>query len=232
MIGIPRITRHQKKVAVLIPAWNEADIVDRTILAVRTLDVVSEIIVIDDCSTDETYRISLESGARVVRHRTNHGKGAALYSGILSTDADVVVFLDADMGETAVEIEKLIRPVLEDRCDMTIGCLPRPMRGGFGLVKGFARRGIRKLGGIELRAPLSGQRACNRRVLDAIGRLGHGYGVEVAMTIDAARRGMRLLEVEVQMKNREYGRNLRGFLHRGKQFVQIARVLLSRAGER
>ena len=138
------------------------------------------------------------------------------------------MFLDADMGETAVEIEKLIKPIVENRCDMTIGRLPRPMRGGFGLVKGFARRGIRYLGGIDVEAPLSGQRACNRRAIDAIGSLGHGYGVEVAMTIDAARGGMRLLEVEVDMKNREYGRDLRGFLHRGRQLMQIARVLLNR----
>jgi hypothetical protein len=151
-----------------------------------------------------------------------------LYSGILTTDADVVVFLDADMCETAVEMRKLLRPVMENRCDMSIGQLPRPMRGGFGVVKGFARNGIRKLGGIETTAPLSGQRACNRRALDAIGTLGEGYGVEVAMTIDAARKGIRLLEVEVDMKNREYGRDLRGFWHRGKQFVQIARVLYNR----
>lgn len=216
------------KVAVLIPAWNEADRIDQTILAVRTLPQVNEIIVIDDGSEDETYRISLEAGARVIRHSTNYGKGAALYSGILATQADVVVFLDADMGETAVEISKLLQPILENRCDMTIGRLPRPLRGGFGLVKGFARKGVLRLGGVDIEAPLSGQRALNRRVLDAIGRLGNGYGVEVAMTIDAARKGMRLLEVEVEMKNREYGRDLRGFLHRGKQFVQIARVLFSR----
>ena len=217
------------RVSVLIPAWNEADRIDQTILAVRTLPNIHDIIVIDDGSTDETYRVSMEAGARVIRHRTNHGKGAALYSGILATtNSEVVVFLDADMGETAVEIEKLIKPIVENRCDMTIGRLPRPMRGGFGLVKGFARRGIRYLGGIDVEAPLSGQRACNRRALDAIGSLGHGYGVEVAMTIDAARGGMRLLEVEVDMKNREYGRDLRGFLHRGRQLMQIARVLLNR----
>ncbi|MGB8954227.1 MAG: glycosyltransferase family 2 protein [Tumebacillaceae bacterium] len=217
------------RVSVLIPAWNEADRIDQTILAVRTLPNIHDIIVIDDGSTDETYRVSLEAGARVIRHRTNHGKGAALYSGILAaTDSDVVVFLDADMGETAVEIEKLIKPIVESRCDMTIGRLPRPLRGGFGLVKGFARRGIRYLGGIDVEAPLSGQRACNRRALDVIGSLGHGYGVEVGMTIDAARGGMRLLEVEVDMKNREYGRDLRGFLHRGRQLMQIARVLLNR----
>lgn len=216
------------RVSVLIPAWNEADRIDQTILAVRTLPEVDEIIVIDDGSTDETYRVAMEAGARVVRHFTNYGKGAAMYSGILSTDSDVVVFLDADMCETAVEVRKLLRPVLEDRCDMSIGCLPRPTRGGFGLVKGFARGGIRRLGGIELAAPLSGQRACNRRALDAIGSLGEGYGVEVAMTIDAARGGIRLLEVEVDMKNREYGRDLRGFWHRGKQLIHIARVLYSR----
>ena len=217
------------RVSVLIPAWNEADRIGQTILAVRALPNIHEIIVIDDGSSDETYRVSMEAGARVIRHRTNHGKGAALYSGILAApSSDVVVFLDADMGETAVEIEKLIKPIVENRCDMTIGRLPRPMRGGFGLVKGFARRGIRYLGGIDVEAPLSGQRACNRRALDAIGSLGHGYGVEVAMTIDAARGGMRLLEVEVVMKNREYGRDLRGFLHRGRQLMQIARVLLNR----
>ncbi|WP_172844431.1 glycosyltransferase family 2 protein [Tumebacillus algifaecis] len=216
------------KVCVLIPAWNEADRIDQTILAVRTLDIVDEIWVIDDGSTDDTYRVSMEAGARVIRHSTNYGKGAALYSGMLVADADIVVFLDADLCETAVECEKLIRPLLEDRCDMTIGQLPKPLKGGFGLVKNFARGGIRKLGGIEVQAPLSGQRALNRRVLDAIGNLGSGYGVEVGMTIDAARKGMRLLEVEVNMKNREYGRDLRGFVHRGKQLIQIARVLLSR----
>ncbi|TCP59609.1 glycosyl transferase family 2 [Tumebacillus sp. BK434] len=216
------------KVSVLIPAWNEADRIDQTILAVRTLDSVEEIIVIDDGSTDETYRIALEAGARVIRHSTNYGKGAALYSGLLVADADIYVFLDADMCETAVEIEKLIRPILENRCDLTIGRLPKPLKGGFGLVKNFARGGIRRLCGVDMQAPLSGQRALNRSVLDAIGNLGDGYGVEVGMTIDAARGGMRILEVEVDMKNREYGRNLRGFLHRGKQFVQIARVLLNR----
>jgi len=217
------------KVSVLIPAWNEADRIDGTIRAVRAIPGLHEIIVIDDGSTDDTYRVSLEAGARVVRHTTNYGKGAALYSGILAArEAEVIVFLDADMGETAVEVEKLMRPILEHRCDMTIGRLPRPSRGGFGLVKGMARRGIRLLGGIDLEAPLSGQRALNRRALGAIGSLGSGYGVEVAMTIDAARHGMRLLEVEVEMKHREYGRNLRGFLHRGKQMLQIARVLLNR----
>ncbi|ARU63223.1 glycosyl transferase [Tumebacillus avium] len=216
------------KVSVLIPAWNEADRIDQTILAVRTLDIVDEIVVIDDGSTDDTYRISLEAGARVIRHSTNYGKGAALYSGLLVAEADIYVFLDADMCETAVEIEKLIRPLLQNRCDMTIGRLPKPLKGGFGLVKNFARGGIRRLGGVDMQAPLSGQRALNRSVLDAIGNLGDGYGVEVGMTIDAARGGMRILEVEVDMKNREYGRDLRGFLHRGKQFLQIARVLLNR----
>jgi glycosyltransferase involved in cell wall biosynthesis len=215
-------------VCVLIPAWNEADRIEQTILAARSLEQVEEVIVIDDGSTDETYRVSLQAGARVIRHTTNYGKGAALYSGILATSADVVVFLDADMADTAVEVAKLVRPILENRCDMTIGVLPRPLKGGFGIVKRVARSGIRKLGGVQLQAPLSGQRALNRRVLDAIGPLGDGYGVEVAMTIDAARKGMRLLEVEVDMKNREYGRNLRGFLHRGQQLVQIARVLYSR----
>lgn len=216
------------KVSVLIPAWNEADRIDQTILAVRTLDIVDEIVVIDDGSTDDTYRISLEAGARVIRHSTNYGKGAALYSGLLVAEADIYVFLDADMCETAVEIEKLIRPLLQNRCDMTIGRLPKPLKGGFGLVKNFARGGIKRLGGVDMQAPLSGQRALNRSVLDAIGNLGDGYGVEVGMTIDAARGGMRILEVEVDMKNREYGRDLRGFLHRGKQFLQIARVLLNR----
>jgi len=221
--------RTTKTVSVLIPAWNEADRIVQTIRAARRVAEVDEVIVIDDGSRDETYRLSLEAGARVVRHTTNYGKGAALYSGILSAQqADVVVFLDADMGETATEIRKLLRPILENRCDMTIGRLPRPLKGGFGLVKGLARKGIRRLAGVDIEAPLSGQRALNRRALDAIGSLSYGYGVEVAMTIDAARRGMRLLEVEVEMRHREYGRDLRGFLHRGKQFVQIARVLVSR----
>jgi hypothetical protein len=98
---------------------------------------------------------------------------------------------------------------------------------GFGLVKGLARWGIERLTSFTPEAPLSGQRALSKSLISQL-HLQDGYGVEVAMTIDAILHGYRVLEVPVQMNNREYGRSLAGFLHRGRQFLHVALAIMQR----
>jgi glycosyltransferase involved in cell wall biosynthesis len=101
--------------------------------------------------------------------------------------------------------------------------------GGFGLVVGLARWGVRRLTGRTLAAPLSGQRAMRRQVWERVGGPEGGFGAETGFDIDALRAGFRVLEVPTAMAHAATGRDLRGFLHRGRQFVAVARVLVRRA---
>ncbi|KNZ70748.1 family 2 glycosyl transferase [Thermincola ferriacetica] len=219
----------RKKVSVLIPAYNEAKYIFQTVAAVKKIPEVDEVFVIDDASTDNTSELAKKAGAEVLTLRENHGKGGALNKGIALATGDVIALIDGDVGETASEVRKLIMPVIEGKADMTIARFPKAKKkGGFGLVKGLARNGIKLLTGLEMAAPLSGQRAMTREVIRAIGRFSSGYGVEVGLTIDIARKGYKILEVDVNMTHAETGRDLRGFMHRGKQFMHVSKVLARR----
>ncbi len=219
----------QNKVSILIPAHNEEKYIAETIAAVSKLPEVNEIIVVDDASVDDTARLAVAAGALVISLPENLGKGGALNKGLSSVDGDIIALVDGDLGATAREISRLIAPVLAGEVDMTIAKFPRARKkGGFGLVKGLARKGIKFFTGIEVLAPLSGQRVMKRKVIEALGGFESGYGVEVGMTIDVIRKGFSIREVEVNMTHAETGRDLRGFLHRGKQFAHVARVLARR----
>jgi hypothetical protein len=126
----------------------------------------------------------------------------------------------------AGEAEKIIRPVVEGAADLCIASFPPPRKkGGFGIVKGTAAWAIRKVGKIQVTAPLSGQRAMTREVLKKVTPFNEGYGVELGMSIRALLHGFRLMEVPTTMTHKETGRDLEGFLHRGKQFIDVVRVI-------
>jgi glycosyltransferase involved in cell wall biosynthesis len=216
-------------VVALIPAHNEAQRIGATVAAARSVPSIDRVLVVDDDSSDETVALARDAGAEVLALESNLGKGGALQAGLdaVGQDADVLVLLDGDLGSTASEAGLLIEPVLAGVADMTIATLPRPPRsGGFGLVKGLARFGIRSLSGFEATAPLSGQRALNRNAWEAATPFARGYGVEVGLTVRAARAGLTLLEVPTLMGHAATGRDLAGFAHRGRQFVQVGAALL------
>ena len=218
-------------VLVLIPAFNEESTIGQTVQAVISLPAVDKVLVIDDGSRDDTAGRARQAGAEVVCQPANLGKGEALNRGLREFHEDILVLLDGDLGESAVEAGKLVTPLLESRADMTIARFPKPRKkGGFGFVKGLAAWGIQSMTGIRAEAPLSGQRALTRAVVESMGYFASGYGVEVGLTIDTARKGFQILEVETAMHHHgATGCDLHGFLHRGKQFVHVARVIFDRA---
>jgi hypothetical protein len=140
---------------------------------------------------------------------------------------DIVLLLDGDLGASAREAESLLGPVINGLADMTIGVLPKPPgSGGFGVVKDLARGAIRDWGGgYDAQAPLSGQRALTWECLQAALPFAEGYGVEVALTIRALQQDFRVLEVMVDMQHRATGRDLSGFLHRARQYLDVRRTL-------
>jgi glycosyltransferase involved in cell wall biosynthesis len=215
--------------SVLIPAMNEADRISATVHAACALPGAGEVVVIDDGSTDDTARVAELAGANVVRVQCNRGKGAALTAGMKTATGDILLLLDADLGETAGQASRLLEPVLQGEADLTIATFPRGAArgGGIGMVVRLARWGIRRATGRVMEAPLSGQRAMRREVLDRAIPLPAGFGVEVAMTIAALRAGYRVLEVPTEMSHRVTGRSPRAIVHRARQFTAVLGALLA-----
>jgi glycosyltransferase involved in cell wall biosynthesis len=217
------------KVTVIIPAYNEANRIKSTIDALKNLESINEIIVIDDGSTDETFDIAKSTGINVFKTPKNAGKGEALNFGIKKAAGDIIVLLDADLGESAKEASKLIVPLISKETDVTIAKFPKAKRkGGFGFVKRLSRFGVKHLTGQIVETVLSGQRGFKKEVLDKLPPFESGYGVELGMTVDILRLGYSIKEVEVNMTHAETGRNLKGFIHRGKQFWHILKVIIKR----
>lgn len=219
-------------VIVLLPAYMEASRIAATVMAARVLPGVDRVLVIDDGSTDDTAGQAECAGAEVIRLAENAGKGAALRAGLAACPGqpdDIILLLDADLGDTAGEAAQLLVPIVTDTADLAIARFPKATgKAGFGLVKGLARWGTWILTRQHLDAPISGQRACRRWVLDAA-PIADGYGVEVAMNVAAGDAGARIVEVPVQMAHNASGRTLRGFLHRGQQYGHIITALTAAA---
>lgn len=221
-----------KIISVIIPAYNEEDRIVNTLLAVKNIPWIQNIIVMDDGSKDNTFlKASSVQGIEVIRKEVNKGKGATLYEGVemVIKDADIIVFADADLEESAKDIEKLIVPIIEDIADVTIAKFPSAKKkGGLGLVKKLAKTGVYINTGHQLDTVLSGQRAFKKEVLQRMDHCYTGYGVELGMTIDILNSGYRIKEVEVNMHHNETGRDFSGFMHRGRQFLQILKVLVKK----
>ncbi|MDO8886529.1 glycosyltransferase family 2 protein [Candidatus Oleimmundimicrobium sp.] len=217
------------KIVALIPAYNEGERIAKTVESLKKVSSITRIVVVDDCSTDDTAKKASEAGAEVFGLEENMGKGGALNKALKGLDYDILLLIDGDLSESASEACKILEPVIDGSADMTIADFPKPdKKGGFGLVKGLARWGIWKLTGTQMNEPLSGQRAIRRNVIESINKFSGGFGVEVGMTIDALQKGFKVKEIPTSMSHAETGRDIRGFMHRGHQFLDVFKVILSR----
>jgi glycosyltransferase involved in cell wall biosynthesis len=218
------------RVAALVPARDEEDTVGQTVAALRALPL-DEVVVVDDGSSDATSAAALAAGATVLRIRGHAGKGGAM-EGALDRlpPADIWLFADADLGPSARGLGTLLDVVLSGRADMAVAMLPPQTGGGLGTVKRGSAAAIRLLSHYRSEEPLSGQRALTSSCLAAVRPLAAGFGLETAMTIDAVRGGFHVVEIPVAgLTHRATGRTLRGFAHRGRQGLQIARAVALRA---
>ena len=217
--------------AAIVAARNEADRIGETVAALREALPGAALWVADDASVDGTAEAAMAAGAQVVSRGRPHGKGgnvtAAAEAALSAEPApDLVLLCDGDLGVSAARLVPLVDAVERGECDLAVAAVSRRVGGGFGVALGFARWAIRRRCGLETSAPISGQRAMPADVLRDVLPLARGYGMEIGMTIDAARAGHRLREYELDLTHRATGRSLAGFAHRGRQLADFARVYL------
>lgn len=214
--------------AVIVTAWNEADQLSETLRALSDAFPDARILVADDASTDATPHIALQEGAELVRAPQRLGKGGVANLAVERLRRDgplpAVVLVDGDLGSSAGQLKEL-----QGRGDLVVAVFSKRVGGGFGVALGFAAWAIRRLTGLEPQAPISGQRALTAEAAEAVTPFADGFGMEIGMTVDAHRAGLRLVEVELDLEHRATGRTAPGFLHRARQLRDFLAVYLARA---
>ena len=229
-------------VAVIIPAKDEADRIAATIAAARGIDGVDLVVVVDDGSSDGTAAVARSAGATVERHPRNRGKAAAMATGaaavaradaadpVLAGGSRHLLFVDADLEDSAANLGVLVTPVASGEADMTIAVLPpqKTSGGGHGFVVRLARKGIRALTGWTATQPLSGMRCLSRAAFAAASPLAPGWGVEVGLTVDVLARGLRVDEVPCELHHRVTGTDWRAQVHRARQYRDVWLALAAR----
>ncbi len=220
---------------VIVCAHDEADRLPATLSALATAFPGARTVVADDASADATPDLARAAGAEVVRPPRNLGKGgAATLAARLVLDTTppdsepVLVLCDGDLGASALHLPALADAVRRGSADLAVAAFARRVGGGFGLAVGFARWAIRRRAGLELEAPISGQRALSWRAVHAAVPFAPRFGMEIGMTVDVARAGLRVAEVPLPLEHRATGRTLRGFAHRGRQLKDFALVYVAR----
>jgi glycosyltransferase involved in cell wall biosynthesis len=222
-------------IVVIVAAHNEADRIEQTLGALGEAFPGARVLVADDASTDATAAVAARAGAEVVTAPRNIGKGGAntlaarrVLSLALTPEPPVFVLCDGDLGDTARRLPALVAAVRRGECDLAVASFSRRVGGGFGLAVGYAHGAIRRLTGLDLEAPISGQRAMRGEVLPVVVPFAARFGMEIGMTVDAARAGFSVGEVELDLAHRATGRTLGGFTHRARQLRDFALTELSR----
>lgn len=182
-------------VSVIIPAYNEEKTVANVVKTAKSSSYVDEVIVVDDGSSDNTSKEAKRAGAKIIRHASNRGKGAALKTGFKHSNGDIVVFLDADLKNiTTAKIDKMIKPIIDGRADITKTKFKRRA----GRVTELTAKPLLRFFFPEIRfeQPLSGQFAAKRSVLERM-KFEDDYGVDVGIVLDADVQGLNVKEVDI-----------------------------------
>ncbi len=209
---------HNQKVAAVVPALNEETTVGDVLKVLLSHENLTDIILVDDGSTDKTAEIGEELGVKVLKLIKNSGKGNAMRQGVLATEADIIIFLDADLiGLTREHISLLIDPLLENGIDMCIGVRERI----FGLPKFFAK--------MDFITAIGGERAVKRNIfLDIPEKLMQGFAVETALNYFCFKNNRKvsyaqLENINVVIKEKKWG-FWKGFSNRIKMIFEIIKI--------
>jgi glycosyltransferase involved in cell wall biosynthesis len=200
--------------AVVVPVKDEeatlGDLLDR-ISRVRVPGYELRPIVVDDGSTDRSAEVARQRGAAVVRHAENRGLGAAVRTGLraaVQAGAVVIAYLDADLEYYPEDVPRLVEPILAGRADYVLGSRFAGGARGMRLHRRLGNYAFTALLVLLTRRRISdgqtGMRAFSREAADRA-EIIHDYNYAQVLTLDLARKGVRMEEVPVRYRVREHG---------------------------
>ncbi|MDD3821730.1 MAG: glycosyltransferase family 2 protein [Bacilli bacterium] len=204
-------------IAVIIPAFNEGKTIKKIIEKVKTVKEINRIIVVSDGSTDNTVSIAKKCGVEVMDLPKNIGKGGAMSIGVKNCQEEIIVFLDADLvGLTGNHIRRLIRPILNQKTDMTIGVFTNGR-----IMTDLA----------HVFAPfLSGQRAMKKILFEELTAVDISrYGVEMALTKYVKKNNVPFIKVNLNKlthitKEEKHGFR-KGLMSRFQMYLEILKII-------
>ena len=201
---------NDKKIAVLIPCYNEELTVEKTVSDFKRVLPNADIYVYNNNSKDRTKELALRAGA-IVKDEYRQGKGAVVRSMFRDIEADVYIMVDGDDTYPAEEVESLITPVLEGKADMVIGDRlsstyytenKRPFHNfGNSLVKGL----INFLFKSNLNDIMTGYRSFSKKFVKCMPVMSDGFQIETEMTIFALTNNMQVVNVPITYRDRPEG---------------------------
>ncbi len=197
-----------KKIAILIPCYNEEVTIAKVIADFRRQLPNALIYVYNNNSTDNTLQIAYENGA-IVKNEYRQGKGNVVRSMFRDIEADIYVLVDGDDTYPAEKVHELIKPILMETADMVVG--DRISNGTYksqnkrlfhDFGNGIVKKTINKLFKSNLKDVMSGYRAFNKRFVKNVPILSKKFEVETEMTLHALDKGFIIKEIQIEYRNR------------------------------
>jgi glycosyltransferase involved in cell wall biosynthesis len=209
-------------VSIIIPAFNEAESIADVVRRARETCPDAELVVVDDCSTDETAGRAESAGARVIRRPYNVGNGAGVKTGIRAAAGEIVVIMDGDGQHDPADLPRLLD--LIGPYDMVIGA--RDRAGQQNTIRWLGNAALNRLGsylvGVPMRDLTSGFRAMRRHViLDLLHLLPNQFSWPTTSALAFAKAGYHLHFEPITMRRRETGRSTQKLLPNGVKFLLI-----------
>jgi glycosyltransferase involved in cell wall biosynthesis len=196
-------------ICLIIPALNEAESIGR-LLELIPRGLFSQIIVVDNGSTDSTAEAARAAGAQVVVE-LRRGYGQACLAGLSQLQAEIttVVFMDADLSDDPTDLERLVQTLEAGDWDLVIGSrvLGRAEAGSLTALQRFGNALTTRLIWHVRYTDLGPLRIIRRDALQRLALRERGFGWNVEMQARAARLGLRVTEIPVSYRRRQYGKS-------------------------
>ena len=202
-----------RKLSVIVPVYNERNTVAEIVRQMRAVELPleREVVIVDDGSTDGTGDILkqlADSTVRVVVHRANQGKGAAVRTGLAQVTGDLVLIQDADLEYDPEDWPKLLAPVLKGRAQVVYGSRFTGERRNMLFLHWVGNRLLSLCTNILYNTTLSDMETCyklfDRDVIQHIALHAQRFDFEPEVTAKVLRQGIRIYEVPISYSGREF----------------------------
>lgn len=207
------------KLSIIVPVFNEEKSIREIIysaktakIEAKTAKIVKEIIAIDDASTDQTpkilKKIKKEIKIKIFTHKKNQGKGAAVRIGLKHATGDIFIIQDADLEYNPKDYPKLLRPLINGKCEVVYGTRMRLKRPPEFYVSLLGNKLLTWSTNLLYVSNLSdvfvGYKAFTRQALEGIKLKSKGFNIEIELTAKFLKKGLKICEVPISYHGRSW----------------------------